>query len=223
MARILVVDDEIELCNSISNWLKGEGHSTDTAYDGKAALVLLNKNNYDLVILDLLRPGLDGISLCKLYRAGGGSARILFLREEGEHVDHAAGLDAGGDDFISKPCDLKELSARVRALMRRSVEVSGLILQVGDLKLDTSDFVVRCSDETISLRPQEFALLEFFMRHPNVIFTTQTLIRHIWRGGASTDTVRTHVKSLRKKVLQSISNPQIKTIHGRGYCLSDGR
>jgi two-component system, OmpR family, manganese sensing response regulator len=221
MAKILVVDNEKDLCDSIGSWLTSEGHHADTSYDGRAALAMLCRNQYDLAVMDAVLPELDGISVCRLYRELGGSTRILLVTGRDEIADREAGLDAGADDVAGKPMNLRELSARLRALMRRSLEVSGTVLQVGNLTLHTGAFLVCRGDERISLHPQEFALLAFLMKHPNLIFTTETLITRVWHGSASVDTVRTHVKTLRKKIEHPSSSPHIKTIHGIGYCLSD--
>jgi DNA-binding response OmpR family regulator len=222
MARILVVDDEMDLCDSICKWLGPEGHHVETSYDGSAALSKLCGSTYDLVILDVMLPELDGVSVCKQYRESGGCARILLLTAKNDVVDREAGLDAGADDFLGKPFDMRELSARLRALMRRSLDISGAVLQVGSLKLHTGDFLVTRDEQRIILLPQEFALLEFLMKHVNVIFSTETLIKRVWHGSASVETVRTHIKTLRKKIEKPGGSPQIKTIHGVGYCLSEG-
>jgi DNA-binding response OmpR family regulator len=221
MARILVVDDEKDLCDSVREWLKPEGHFIEVAYGGDSALTMLSENTYDLVILDVMLPDLDGISVCKRYREGSGCARVLLLTAKNDVADREAGLDAGADDFLGKPFDMRELSARLRALMRRSIDIVGAVLQVGALKLNSADFMVSRDAEPISLLPQEFTLLEFFMKHPNVIFSSETLIKRVWHGNASVDTVRTHIKTLRKKIERTAGSPQIKTIHGVGYCLSE--
>lgn len=221
MARILIVDDEVDLCDSIRKWLVPEGHYVEASYGGASALAMLGENTYDLVILDVMLPEVDGVSICKQYREQGGSARILLLTAKNDIADREAGLDAGADDFLGKPFDMRELSARLRALMRRSLDLSGAIFQVGSLKLHSGDFLVTRDEQPIMLLPQEFTLLAFLMKHPNVIFSTETLIKRVWHGSASVETVRTHIKTLRKKIELPGTLPKIKTIHGVGYCLSE--
>ena len=221
MPRILVVDDDKDLCESISECLKFEGYDTDTTYDSDTALTLLCRDKYDLAVLDVVLPGLSGISLCQLYRKLGGNARILLITGKGDVAEREAGLDAGADDILSKPCDMRELTAHIRALMRRSLNVCSSVLQMGRLRLHVEEFLVSRDDERIVLHPKEFALLAFFMKNPNIIFTTQSLIARVWEGCATIDTVRTHIKTLRKKIDHPSGVPQIKTVYGLGYCFTD--
>lgn len=222
MARILIVEDEQRLSTSICNWLQLDGHQVDAAYDGNVAWEKLTAITFDVVVLDIMLPGMNGLDICLNYRRIGGSARILILtaRDNGEEIED--GLDAGADDYITKPFNLKELSARVRALMRRSVTFSGCKLVVGSLSLDPLAHLVHREGEEIKLLPQEFALLEFLMREPNRIFSAESLCKRVWRGQSSLDTVRTHIKTLRRKIEDKEKNgngPRIETIHGVGYCL----
>ena len=220
MARVLVVDDERRLVASICDWLLMDGHQVESVFDGNLAWEKLQSITYDIVVLDIMLPGIDGIELCRKYRQSGGSARILMLTAKDSSEEMEDGLDAGADDYITKPFSLKELSARVRALMRRSVSFSSAKLVVGILTLDQNQHKVERNGDEVKLLPQEFALLEFLMKEPNRIFSAETLCKRVWRGQSSVDTVRTHIKTLRKKIENGDARPpRIETIHGVGYCL----
>lgn len=219
MAKILVVEDERYLAESIAEWLRKEGHHVDISGDAHRAEEFLSARDYDVIILDIVLPGITGLELCRRYRKSGGTARLLIVSARGTSSDKEDGLDAGADDYISKPFDLKELAARVRALMRRSVSIVGHQLVAGDLVLDLTLYEARRGEHRIKLLPQEFAILQFLMGHPNSIFTTEQLIIQLWQGNASIDTLRTHIKMIRKKIDLSGFKTEIRTIHGIGYCL----
>lgn len=221
MAKILVVEDEKALADSIAEWLAGEGHRLHSIYNGDAALELLKReSDFDIIILDIMLPGLGGLELCRQYRGHGGNARILMVTSRGSVSDKEDGLDSGADDYLTKPFDLKELSARVRALMRRSVSVVGAQLSLADIIMDIEKRQVYRAGNEIKLLPQEFALLEFLMRHPDRIFSPEILIKRVWHGNSTIDTVRTHIKTLRKKVDLPGMPELIKTMHGVGYTVS---
>jgi DNA-binding response OmpR family regulator len=222
MAKILIVEDEKDLAHSVRDWLLLEGHRVDAVQDGNQALEWLRSNEYDVIVLDVLLPGLDGFEVCRRYRRSGGLGRVLMLTAKSGINDKESGLDAGADDYITKPFDLKEVSARVRALMRRSISVVGAQLIAADLIVDLTVRKVSRGDNEIKLLPQEFALLEFMIRQPNRIFSADTLIKRVWNGNSSVDTVRTHIKTLRKKVDLPGLQPLIKTVHGVGYSLGVG-
>jgi DNA-binding response OmpR family regulator len=220
MVKILVVEDEVDLAASLHDWLVLEGHRVEVANDGQQAIDVLAVNDFDVIILDLMLPKVDGIELCKSYRTKGGGARILMLTAKSSVAEKELGLDNGADDYLSKPYDLKEVSARIRALMRRSLSVVGSAIVVADLQLDPHAHTVSRGNVELNLLPQEFALLEFFMRNPNRIFSAETLIKRVWHGNSSVDTVRTHIKTLRKKVDLPNLPQTIRTIHGVGYSLT---
>ncbi|MBX9693033.1 MAG: response regulator transcription factor [Cyanobacteria bacterium] len=220
MARILIVEDEQHLAESMRGWLILEGHHVDVCMGGDLAARMLAAQLYDVIILDILLPGINGIELCKRYREHGGTARILVASAKGTSADKLRGLDAGADDYISKPFDLMELSARVRALMRRSVSMIGNQIVVSDLIMDLSTHQVQRAGRDVKLLPQEFSLLEFLARQPNKLFSAEVLIERLWHGKASIDTLRTHIKTLRKKIDVPGAQPMIKTVHGVGYALN---
>lgn len=220
MAKILIVEDESRLAESVRDWLVSEGHQVEIALDSRLALKSLEHRQYDVILLDLLLPGMNGLELCRQYRSKGGTARILIVSAKASTVDIEAGLDAGADDYLTKPFDLKILLARIRALMRRSVSMIGNQLVLGDLVVDTSTHQVWRGENEVKLLPQEFALLELLIKQPNKIFSPDQLIDSLWHGKASIHNVRTHIKTLRRKIDLPGFKPMLTTLHGVGYTLS---
>jgi DNA-binding response OmpR family regulator len=220
MAKILIVEDEKRLAESIRDWLVLEGHQVDVSLDSQFALNSLSHRQYDVILLDILLPGLSGLELCKQYRSKGGNARILIVSAKGTTADIERGLDAGADDYITKPFDLKILLARIRALMRRSVAMSGNQLVLGDLVVDLATHQVLRGPHEVKLLPQEFALLELLIKEPNKIFSPQQLINVLWKGNASIHNLRTHIKTLRRKIDLPGFEPMLVTLHRVGYTLS---
>jgi DNA-binding response OmpR family regulator len=225
--RILVVEDEQDLADAVAKGLRREGYAVDTAYTGDEATEKLDVNTYDLVCLDLNLPGVDGRTIARRLRGGNGTApsdsgpRILMLTARGEIDDRISGLDDGADDYVVKPFDFGELSARVRALLRRDAGRTGAAMSVGDLELDSARHEARRAGRLLNLSPKEFALLRFFMSHPGEVFSQEDLLEHVWDEHADpfTKTVRVTVMNLRRK-LEVIGEKQpIETVVGRGYRL----
>lgn len=225
MAKILIVEDDQNLVNMIVDWLEFERHTVEAVGDGNDAMAMLRAYSYDLVILDLTLPGMGGEQVCSEYRSGGGKARILMLTGKGAIEDKEAGFDAGADDYLTKPFHSKELSARVRALLRRSAEVVSETLKAGSLTLNTREFTVTQDGVVLQLAPKEFALLEFFMRHPNQVFSAESLLDRVWQaeGDASIDTVRVCINRLRTKLKADDATACVKTVFGVGYKLETER
>src|SRR5271163_2925515 len=167
MAKVLVIEDEQDLSGPIKDWLTREQHLVELADNGIEAIEKLSVYKFDLIVLDLMIPGISGMEVCQRFRAQGGSTPILMLTAKSAVEDKEKGLDAGADDYLTKPFHLKELSARVRALLRRHTQSSGCELQIGELRLDILARKVTMSGHEIHLVPREFSMLEFFMRHPN--------------------------------------------------------
>ena len=221
MAKILLVEDEPDISDLISSWLKNDHHTVELAVNGEDAMSLLNIYTFEVIILDWMLPGLSGVEVCRKYRNRGGTTPILMLTAK-THVDEkSAGLDAGADDYLTKPFELKELSARIRALLRRPSAFSGTVLRVGPIVMDTATYKVSRVDEQIQLLPKEFALLEFFMRHPNQAFSAEALLDRVWTSDseASPETIRTYIKRLRKKIDEEGKPSLLGTVHGVGYKL----
>jgi two-component system response regulator MprA len=221
MAKVLVVEDEHDLSGPIRDWLTREQHLVELADNGIEAIEKLSVYKFDIIVLDLMIPGLNGMEVCKRFRAKGGATPILMLTAKSAIEDKEAGLDAGADDYLTKPFHLKELSARIRALLRRHTQSSSCELSVGDLFLDILARKVTLGNKEIHLVPREFSLLEFFMRHPNQVFSAEALLDRVWASDtmASPDTIRTYIKILRKKLSCEGKDSFIRTVHGVGYKL----
>jgi DNA-binding response OmpR family regulator len=219
MAKILIVDDEHDLCGLVRNWLTREKHLVEEADNGIDALNQLGFSKFDVIILDLMLPGMNGLEVCRRFRQQLGYTPILMLTAKGAVEDKEAGLDAGADDYLTKPFHLKELAARVRALLRRGPGQPDHTLVVRDITIDTNECQVKKGAEIIHLLPKEYRLLEFLARHPNHVFSAEELLASVWESDtpALLDTVRGHIKRLRKK-LDTPSQPSIiSTIYGLGY------
>ncbi len=221
MAKVLVVEDDLDLLAKVKEWLGFEQHSVEAVTDGQEASERLRLYQYDLVILDWELPGLTGVDVLRLYRDTGGTTPVLMLTGKGAVDDKMVGLDAGADDYLTKPFHLKELSARMRALLRRPPSFTGNILHARNITLDPCARKVTKSGQDIQLLPREFALLEFFMRHPNEIFSPEALLNRVWssESDSTVGTVYTYIKTLRKKIAEPDGNSVIATVHGVGYKL----
>jgi two-component system OmpR family response regulator len=219
--RILVVEDEPKMARVLKRGLEDEGYSIDTAPDGIDGLHLASENDYDTVVLDVMLPGHDGFEVCRRMREKGRWAPVLMLTARDAVADRVQGLDAGADDYLVKPFSFDELLARVRALVRRGAVERPPVLLVGTLSLDPATRRVERSGGAISLTPKEYALLEFFMRNPNVVLSRTRILEHVWDynyDGVS-NIVDVYVKYLRKKIGGSGGGPSLKTVRGAGYML----
>ncbi len=221
MARILLADDDQQLCGLVEDWLVHENYTVDVAYSGGTAEELLKTYEYDVIILDWDMPEKKGIDVCKAYRDRGGTAPILMLTGKSTIDSKETGLDAGADDYLTKPAELRELSARIRALLRRKTSKPVVTVTVADLVLDTSARKITRNGKEIELWPIEFALLEFLMRHPNQVFNSDALLHQVWKSEASAgpEAVRTTIKRLRKRIDEGREDSLIKNIYGFGYKL----
>ncbi|HEY9758401.1 MAG TPA: response regulator transcription factor [Oculatellaceae cyanobacterium] len=221
MAKILVVEDDKSLCNAIGDYLALDHHSAEFANDGVEAKQRLKLYGYDLIILDWELPGATGVEVLKDFRGQGGTTLVLMLTGRGAISDKEVGLDAGADDYLTKPFHAKELQARVRALLRRPQVLTGSVLKAGDITLDTSNYVVKRGDEEIRLLPKEFTLLEFMMRHPGRVFAAEALLNNVWsdESDATPGALTTCVGRLRKKIDVDGRPSLIRTVHGVGYTL----
>lgn len=219
MARILIIEDEDGLAGAIRDWLVDEYYVVKAVGDGLSGLKELQSDSYEAAILDLMLPGLDGLEVCKRYRSGGGRTAILMLTAKSSISAKETGLDSGADDYLTKPFHLRELSARIRALLRRPQSTPVQSLRAGDINLEVNSRTVTRDGAPIRLLPKEFTLLEVLLRHAGQVLSAERLIEHLWSGDAdiTQDTVRSHMRSLRKKIDDRGGESIIKTVHGVGY------
>jgi DNA-binding response OmpR family regulator len=213
--RILVVEDEHKIANSIKRGLEQEGYAVDVAYDGEEGYDLASSESYGVIVLDLMLPKMDGMSICKKLRAEENQTPILILTARGELNDKVEGLNSGADDYLVKPFAFAELVARIKALSRRPKEGLGTTLTSGDIILDTVDFSVRRNGKEIMLSKKEFSLLEYLLRHKGKVVAKEQIISSVWDYEADIlpNTVEVFVGYLRNKIGKDI----IKTIRGFGY------
>lgn len=219
MAKLLMIEDDIELATKVRDWLQFEKFTVDVAHNGADANHFLAAYEYDLVILDWQLPDITGIEICKSFRAKGGTTPILFLTGRDAIENKEQGLDAGADDYLTKPFHVKELTARLRALLRRRPGLVPQTISCANLTLESATFRVKNEGKEIQLLPKEYALLEYFMRRPNQVFSSKALLNAVWDSDseASEDTIRTYIKTLRRKVTPAKGECPIKTVHGLGY------
>jgi DNA-binding response OmpR family regulator len=221
--RLLVVEDEVDLADAVARGLRRRGHAVDVALSAVDAELRLTSGEYDLAVLDWNLPDGSGLDIAsrvvsgQLATLGSTRPRILMLTARDAVDDRVAGLDAGADDYLVKPFAFAELEARVRALLRRDDDAPP-VLAAGDIELDPVKFVASRSGATLSLTVKEFALLEYFLRHPDEVLSQETLLEHVWDEMADpfTNTVRVTISNLRKKLGDP---PVIETLAGRGYVL----
>ncbi len=222
--KILVVEDEHLIANSLKKGLEQENYTVDLAFDGLKGFDLASTGEYDIILLDLMLPGLDGLSICQKLRACNNHTPILMLTAKSQLEDKIKGLNSGADDYLTKPFAFEELLARIRSLSRRPQKTNGFVLSVGDLYLDTLNFVVKRGDKEIQLSSKEYSLLEFFLRHLNQVVTKDQIIQYVWsyESDILPNTIEVYIRNLRKKIdLPFKDKPQlIKTIRGFGYKLS---
>jgi two-component system response regulator MtrA len=217
--RVLVVDDDTALAEMLGIVLRGEGFDPVFCADGTGALEAFRATRPDLVLLDLMLPGKDGIEVCRQIRSESGTP-IVMLTAKGDTVDVVLGLESGADDYVVKPFKPKELVARVRARLRRSEDPTPEMLEIGDLTIDVAGHSVRRGEEVISLTPLEFDLLVALARKPWQVFTREVLLEQVWgyRHAADTRLVNVHVQRLRSKIERDPERPDIVlTVRGVGY------
>jgi DNA-binding response OmpR family regulator len=221
LTKILLVEDDIELADVIKRWLTKEKYTCEWVEDGNEALSRMKNYHYDLTILDWQLPGLEGIEVLKQYRASGGTAPVLMLTGQREIESKLQGFETGADDYLTKPFHGLELAARIRALLRRPVEMVEDILTAGDLSLDPRSGTVTKAGAKVVLRPKELLLLEFLMRNQGKLFQPQQLLDQVWpnESDATVEALRSCLKRLRSTIDGDNDSSVIRNVHGRGYGL----
>lgn len=221
--RILLVEDERRLANIIKKGLTEEGFAIDVAYDGEEGQYLALSETYDLIILDITLPKIDGIAICKELRKKNIKTPILMLTARATLEEKVLGLDSGADDYITKPFAFLELRSRIHALIRRSKQESSPILKIKDLQLDPLKHTVTRSGKLITLTPKEFSVLELLLRHKDEVVSRTMIIEHVWdyNFDSISNVVDVFIASIRRKVNKGAKVKLIHTLHGVGYKISE--
>jgi len=219
--RILVVEDEKDLAEAIALGLQKQGYAADIVLDGEEALNTLEVNAYDLIVLDLNLPKVDGVEVCRRIRASGSPVGILMLTARTGLDDRVRGLDQGADDYLTKPFHFPELLARVRAILRREGTPRPSILRVGELVLDPNAMRAHWKGSEIPLTVKEFAVLEYLAHNAGRIVSQEELLEHVWNDDTNqfTQTIKVHINNIRKKLNAAGADDLIATVKGRGYML----
>jgi two-component system OmpR family response regulator len=217
--RILLIEDEKDIANLVVAGLRAERFAVDWARTGEQGLAWAKVNAYDLGIFDIRLPGMSGVHACRTIREKGVNFPIIMLSVMNDAITKVEALNIGADDYLVKPFFMAELSARVRALLRREKKVTGPVLALGDVTLDVALHVVTRAGRLIRLNRKEFSLLEYFMRNPGVTLTRAMILEHVWDMNADpfTNTVDVHVRFLRQKIDDGHERKLLKTVHGYGY------
>jgi len=221
--RVLIVEDEVKMAGLLKRGLEEEGYAVDLARTGSDAVWAGSETPYDAIVLDVMLPDLNGFEVCRELRAGGHWAPVLMLTARHAIADRVAGLDAGADDYLTKPFSFGELFARLRALVRRGAGERPAVLRTGDLTLDPASRKVTRGDALVELTAKEFALLEYFMRRPGEVLTRSRILEHVWDFGYDGDSnvVDVYVRYLREKIDRPFRADSIETIRGSGYRLRE--
>ena len=225
--RLLLIEDDAEVANYLIKGLKENGFVVDHASDGKEGLYLATSEDYDIMIVDRMLPALDGLVIIKSVRAAGKSTPALILSTLGEVDDRVEGLQAGADDYLTKPFAFSELIARIDALLRRSTVSTSTMteLKVGDLRLDLLKHTATRSGQLIELQPREFSMLEYLMRNAGHVVTRTMLLEHVWdyQFDPQTNVIDVLISRLRGKIDSNFSAPLLHTVRGSGYMINETR
>ncbi len=219
--RILVIEDEKKIADFIKRGLKEEGYAVDAAYDGQEGFFLAKTNEYDLILLDLMLPKMDGLTLCKKLKSEGKLAPVIMITAKDTVADKVTGLDSGADDYLTKPFAFEELLARIRAILRKKDAAVANKLQVEGLSLDLMTHKVTRAGKEIELTAKEYSLLEFLMRNAGSVVTRTMISEHVWDLDFDTFTnvIDVYINYLRKKIDEPYEKKLIKTVRGRGYII----
>ena len=219
--RVLVVEDDPKMASLVKRGLTENGYAADVAPHGEDALWMAGAHDYDAIVLDVMLPGRDGFATCAALREAGMWAPVLMLTARDSIEDRVAGLDAGADDYLTKPFSLAELRARLRALVRRGRGERPTVLEVGDLRLDPATQQVWRGDTEVQLSRKEYSLLELFMRRPGDVISRFELLEHAWDMGYDnrSNVITVYIRYLREKLDRPFNRQSIETVHGAGYRL----
>ena len=224
--RVLVVEDEHKIANSIKKGLEQESYAVDVAYDGEDGFDMASSEEYDIIILDLMLPKMNGLDVCKKLRKEENiHTPILILTAKGQTEDKVAGLNCGADDYLTKPFAFTEMLARIKALTRRPKQALDTVLKVNNLSLNTLTYELKRQNKSITISKTEYALLEYLMRHKDIVLSKDKIINHVWNYDADVlpNTVEVYIGYLRNKIDKPFKNsiPLIRTVRGFGYMLTD--
>lgn len=223
MSKILIIEDDERVSRPLAEDLVHQKYLVEAAYDGETGWKMATETTFDLIVLDWMLPKLDGITLCERLRENGYAGSILMLTAKDTKKDKIRGLDGGADDYIVKPFELEEFSARIRAMLRRNSETKKAALVFGDLTLDPSLCLVTYAGGKVALTPTEYRLLNLFLRNPNRVFSKDDLLERLWtsQDRDANELVKAHIKGLRNNLKAGgVTNEIIETVHGLGYRLS---
>lgn len=219
--RILVVEDNEKLARSLARGLEQDGYAVEVSGNGDDASgrLFAGGEEYSAVVLDVMLPGVDGITLCRLLRKRGNRVPVLLLTARDSVEDRVTGLDAGADDYLVKPFSFDELSARIRALLRRPRTEAPTVLRAGEVSLDPARHEVTARGKPVTLTSKEFMLLELFLRHPGQVLSREQITLQVWSGDfeAASNTLEVHVRNVRRKLAEAGHEEAIETVRGAGY------
>ena len=221
--KILIADDDYEISKVLKTVLERSNYTVDAVFNGDDAVDYIRSGVYDGVILDIMMPGKDGLEVLREIRSKGDATPVLLLSARGELDDRVTGLEVGADDYLPKPFAVSELLARVKALLRRSGGYTGDVLKAGNLSLNCSTYELSTDRGTIRLNNKEFQMMEYFMRNPNIVFSSEDLMEKFWGWDAEAEinVVWTNIGYLRRKLDSLGSTAEIRSIRGAGYCLEE--
>ncbi len=219
--RILIIEDETALCNSIAEGLRIDGYETDCCQDGLEALELCKVEHYDLILLDLNLPGMDGVEVLRRVREEDEETPVLILSARGQIRDKVEGLDAGANDYLTKPFHFEELEARVRSLTRRKFIQEDVCLQCGEVSFDTKARKATAKGQSLSLTRKEAGLLEYLMLHQGQVISQEEMLEHLWDNSVNSfsNSIRVHISSLRRKLRAALGYDPIQNKIGQGYMI----
>ena len=222
--RVLIAEDERELNAVIAKRLAEEDYATDSVYDGRTALEYLRATDYDVVLLDVMMPHMDGFEVLRKYREEGGSSPVLFLTARDSISDRVTGLDGGADDYLVKPFSFQELLARMRVISRRRGTVRSSVLRVGDLMLDVASHKASRGGKNIELSSREFSILEYLMRNADIVLSRESIREHAWSWDydGESNVIDVYIRYLRRKIDDGYDEKLIHTIRGSGYMIGRG-